>query len=459
MKTTYIFVCIAFIILFQANISAAQDTNNIINASEIITLIESNEDINLEDKILIGEINLSEINLPVDKYGRKIVKSNIEAENITFTNKIDFSNAIFQKEVRFKKCDGYIFDFHNCVFFNIIDLRESEFWEINLTECVFESRALFSECIFRDSSFDNSIYNDVVIFDNTIFKMMYEISNVKFNSTSFAQSQLSGVKFENIEFGKYSNFDTTSFGFRPTFINVTFTGYFNMESPSVDDSLEFTNVTFLGEALFRGNYTTYTVFFEDVSFKDKLDMSQSEYSTFHFKDSKFNSSIDLTRTNYNRLYIDWDLIEDKLIFDSITYLDLRQNYNNIERYEDADDVYFEYKVALREQMNGLNKIKHLIMELLCGYGVRPLRPISTGFLLIFPLMLINYKELNGQILKYNYHNLSEAYWFSVATLTNSSYENDILQSKHKKLNTVMRFVGSLLIALFLVTLVNVIIRP
>ncbi|WP_187151837.1 potassium channel family protein [Methanosarcina siciliae] len=108
----------------MSTISLATEYRDV-RASEILKQIENGEDVNLTDCRIIGELNLSEIEVetvPNPKYSEllesgffdgedlkrygvnkdlKVVESNIKIRNSIFENDLDFSNALFNKSLFF----------------------------------------------------------------------------------------------------------------------------------------------------------------------------------------------------------------------------------------------------------------------------------------------------------------------------------------------------------------------
>ena len=78
--------------------------NTEVNAEDVLKHIENGDDVNLTNCRIIGELNLSEIELKtVPITDLRIITSNISIEDSKFENKLDFSNVQFNNTVSFKR--------------------------------------------------------------------------------------------------------------------------------------------------------------------------------------------------------------------------------------------------------------------------------------------------------------------------------------------------------------------
>ncbi|KAF5434331.1 Ion channel [Candidatus Methanophagaceae archaeon] len=106
----------------------------------------------------------------------------------------------------------------------------------------------------------------------------------------------------------------------------------------------------------------------------------------------------------------------------------------------------------------------VVAGLSCGYGVKPERPLIWGFILIIVFALV-YKLGNGiRRLKLKENGDSrvsfwDAFYFSVVTFTTVGYGDWYPEDRYRKFVMIEGVLGWLLLALFLVTLANVMIRP
>jgi hypothetical protein len=119
-------VLLLFIFAVVAAANAAQsdgDGREVVQASEILEKIERGELIKYTDKIIDGNISISDLKLPKNRIDFSIhfnifeinifvngsnefndIKSRIILQNCLFKGNLDFSNAFIQEPVSFNKC-------------------------------------------------------------------------------------------------------------------------------------------------------------------------------------------------------------------------------------------------------------------------------------------------------------------------------------------------------------------
>jgi hypothetical protein len=130
----------------------------------------------------------------------------------------------------------------------------------------------------------------------------------------------------------------------------------------------------------------------------------------------------------------------------------------MEQFDVADEVYYQYR--FRSQ-TGLGD---MFMLVTCGYGVNPLHTIGLGVAIIMLFSLIYWrgngirrlKEIGGDDNRVSFW---DALYFSMVTFTTVGFGDWYPVDRYRVLVMIEGFVGWLTLALFLVTLANVMIRP
>jgi hypothetical protein len=166
-----------------------------------------------------------------------------------------------------------------------------------------------------------------------------------------------GAKF-NLGYFQQANFKGAS-----VFDEAKFNGYAEFSGAKFEDVVSFSRSEFNGEVLFI-----------DVDFvKDAS-----------FDGCKFDRNLNLLRLKFSRLIIDWDSIKNGLIADGPVYLALIKNFKDLEQSDDADNCFYQYRKWKQDQKGlGWSKLLDMIAWQSCGYGVRPSHALTWSFVIIF----------------------------------------------------------------------------
>ena len=138
----------------------------------------------------------------------------------------------------------------------------------------------------------------------------------------------------------------------------------------------------------------------------------------------------------------------------------------MEQFEDADNAYYQYRKQSQAEIEiSLSKFADAFMWFTCGYGVIPLRTIFIAGFTIMLFSLIYWKGEGITRLKENNieNNQTVSFWdalyFSAVTFTTVGYGDWFPKDRFRKFVMIEGLLGWLILALFLVTLANVMIRP
>lgn len=416
-----------------------------VQASEILKQIENGEDVNVTNCRIIGELNLSKIQLetvPNPKYyeylekgvseedlkptglnkNLKVVKSNIIIHNSTFESKLDFSNILFKKSISLTEVDfksfgnfaganfgnkasfkgtvfGNIAFFCGATFGNGTNFEGTTFGDgTNFEIVTFGDSTNFGGATFGDSTSCHLIhFGDGTSFLDTTFGDKIDFSFADFvNGTSFFGATFTNNTFFYMAtFKDYTNFGGTTFGDNTLFIFTTF-GNYTLFAPIFDSiHIIMANYNFRDTAIF-GKYTS----FEAATFGYGTSFSGATFAdTVDFSDTKFKS-VSLNDTDFKEMKISWDSLKTSLVFDGPTYVKLIRNFRNLEQFDDANNAYYQYRAERRkyEEMSARAKISDLLMQYSCGYGVKPsytVRLTIFVILLFFAIYLLEDLRASG----------------------------------------------------------------
>ena len=186
--------------------------------------------------------------------------------------------------------------------------------------------------------------------------------------------------------------------------------------------------------------------------------------------------------------VEWASLKDALIFNGPTYIKLIKNFREMEQFGDADDAYYQYRrQSQADKKWSSSKLEDIFIWLSCGYGVRPWNAPAWGVIIIFifsliympgtlnfwpftlrycPFTLFDWLRESGiRRLKEGGEDYEQdtsfcdAFYFSVTTFTTLSYGDWHPKNYYRVLAAIEGLLGWLTLALFLVTLANVMIRP
>ena len=512
-------------VLTMSSVQAQELTE--VNSSDILEKIEGGEDIHIEKARILGEFNLSKINLKtITKkeevfWGgnlvveRKIIESEIYITNSVFENDVDFRNANFNgsanfndvnfngsanfddvkfnssanfKNVNFNEYASFfsanfnsIADFNNSNFNSNAGFFGANFNSIaDFNNATFNGIAYFYYATFNyNAYFNNATFNGIAYFYGANFSNTFEseISNTNFfgKNEFFNTNFIGNADFSYVNFNGNVQFDFTNFNNNSTFTNVDFNGniYFNYVNFSgnanfnyanFNSEARFNNANFNNNAEFKGINSILFVEFIGADF-NKVDFTHAKFDRVYFSNTKF-SEIRLHQFDFNYMNIEWASLEKSILFDGPTYIKLIQNFNYMEQFEDADDANYQYRrIKQSGKKISFSWASDVMALITCGYGVRPFNTIIISFMAIMVFSLIYWNEDGISRLKENELNsyqevsLSDAFYFSVSTFTNAGYGDWYPKDHYRKYVIVEGILGWLFLALLVVTLANVMIKP
>ncbi len=422
--TSYILLSILVILLLCTEVQANEyrEVNAKVKAEDILKHIENDDDINLTDCSIVGELNVSKIKLKtipnpyfhksldaryttallfyIDlKENLSIIESNITIENSTFKNTFDFSNVLFINSA----------DFSGTIFNN----------STNFSGTIFNNSADFSGTIFNNSTnFTGATFNNSTNFSWTIFN----------NSTNF-----SGATFYNLVY----------------FAGVIFNNSADFTWATFNNSADFTWATFNNFADFTWATFHNSAYFIAVEFNDSA----------YFFETTFNNSAGFS--------VPETLDTSKNIFTDGQNCEMfSKNYNNLGLYSDADTIYYNYRKYSQEHksLTSFSKWIDILSWATCGYGVRPLHALRfVGFLiLLFSIIYLKGQGITKEAKKSENESQEvpflDALYFSIATFTGKGYVNWYPKEDFRKWVMLEGLLGWIILAIFTATLLNVMLR-
>ncbi len=332
------------VLLMSTSVQAKELTE--INATDILKQIENGEDVFLRDVRIIGELNLSKIeletvpnaewdedivfyvaesstetpNLYSETYDLekklKIVESNIVIRNSIFEEDVDFSNTKFRR---------------NVVFTGTSFSSNAGFWYANFT--------------------DNAFFQDANFAGTANFNGANFVGTANFNDANFAGD----AGFWRANFAGTANFGFANFAGDAFFQDANFAG----------DAF-FQDANFAGDAFFQDANFAGTAFFQDANFAGTATFFSAEFDKVLFTETTF-TKVYLTKIDFNRMYGRWISFNDVLESDGETYIKLIKNFREIEQFEDADAAYYQYRrLSQANKEWSVSKLWDVVAGASCG---------------------------------------------------------------------------------------------
>lgn len=464
MKDNYLY---SILLIFLISISFSYQVDALL-WNENLAQIHSGYPINYMNKLLEGSIRFGGTQNNIVNSDINIINCTIMGEvdfrGITFENPVFFLNNEFQgriltdKDTHFKKSvsfagskfanetvfsDANFWDaaiFKNCKFYNSSSFTQSNFTQdasfldaefyraANFNRAIFGGIACFKNCKFNNSvDFLRSIFVKDAQFKNIISNTDINFQYAKFNELAdFQNAEINKGHWTKCYFNGETNFDGTTFKkivyFKENYFNgplksgkyygddVTFS------SSKFNDTPSFALAEFVGYADFSSTQFKKNADFRRANFTEGVDFKESKIDgDIDLSNVKIGGKLSLERAKYNKIYVRWENLAGKLLYDDAAYMMLIKNFRDLGMLDDADACYYEYRNHRRILTNlttinqkgmlktldiGFRKFIELFLDFLYRYGVDPLRPfiLSLMTIIIFAVIwrIIGVgKQLNG----------------------------------------------------------------
>jgi uncharacterized protein YjbI with pentapeptide repeats len=297
-----------------------------ISAGDLLVKINNGENINIKEATILGNLDIDELVLARDEddYVR-IASSSIKIINSVIEGYVKFERAVFAKSVVFS-----------------------------------------GSTIKGNVSFEFSIFERIADFSSVSFNSNATFWQVQFKDRSgFSPTHVKGPKFlKSAEFK-----GNATFGFAKFFDVAEFSEAVNNKKS------EFSGAEFYKDADFCETIFSECADFYSAKFKGDLIFWGAQ---FEFIQMEWGTEISRFHTNWNdvrkSLYCDY----------GPTYLSIIKGFKELERFDDADDCYYDYrKWSQNIKSMGWSKFVDYCAWASCGYGVRPSHAICFGISLIF----------------------------------------------------------------------------
>jgi len=323
-----------------------------------------------------GDFLGAKVNKDVNFIGTKFNKTSFT--NAKFEGNVDFTGAKLEKseflntqfaDVNFSGSEHFVTTFSNIKIQNTANFERAKLEKVDFIKSKFKGDAVFGEVDLKEVKFHKVIFKGVTNFNE---------SKVE-NYANFKESQFNEVHFDNVKFLGEIDFCHTKFKGELSFIKSEFNKV-DFTYAKIKQA-KFINTNFKGISKFN------LVIFEnpkEIIF-DVKDLSKVSFMSTDITDIKFGENV---RWGGNDSF---KLIDEEIFVQSpqkqnlesllALYRNLRENYENRFRYEDAKKI-FEREINLKKE-----------------YGDKSFKSISDPEILSTKIQELtkNFKELKKKV--------------------------------------------------------------
>ena len=313
-------------------------------------------------------------------------------------------------------------------------------YNITIQDSIFENDVDLSNLLVKNSvDFSMTNFNGPVSFDGTNFNGPVNFVSTNFDSAGFRSASFNdSAYFNQANFNKAADFGWTIFNGSAYFYQTYFSGY-----------AYFFGIKFNSRAGFLGTNFNGPVYFDATNFNKPAD----------FRGAIFNGSADFeVPDSSNNIYTDGGTCEF-----------FRKRYNDKARYTDADNIYYNFrKISMDGESISISKIIDFLSWLSCGFGTK--LDYTIGWIIgIITLFAFVYKwdwktpgiYRSPEEDKENESKVSflECLCFSINTFTRLGTPNWRQRDKFWYAVTIEGVLGWIMLAIFLATLMHLLMRP
>lgn len=199
------------IILIQSCHAQKVTKMNPVSAAEIITALENNKSINLQNKLITGDLDLSQLSSNTtfnESFSQYQVNKGIYFKDCHFTGKVIFSRSDKNHNTIGKFLS--FLSFVNCGFDEDVLAKSMDISGIlAFTDCTFSKLANFEDLnALHDVNFIHTMFNGEARFQNSVFHRRLTMMRSDFAYTvSFQGSSFGGdVQLSDVKFLGYADF-------------------------------------------------------------------------------------------------------------------------------------------------------------------------------------------------------------------------------------------------------------
>lgn len=343
LKKMHAALFLLIIAALTAGIAHGSQTLREVHASDVLEKIARGEEINYDRAIITGNLDLGDLNLSRDDFGRRVIASKICINSSLINGDVDFDNLKFMRKI----------DFGGTTFRGNVSFSGSHFVSI--------------------ASFRNASFLKQADFTYAEFENLFDLSKAVFSKDAL---------FDHSEIYEFGNLSFASFKGHASFKDVVFSSYAFLNGAQFDNGVSF----------YRAEFHRETRFF-NARFLGYINFNDSRFSDYaYFTGDEFQGPISLNNSKIPDWMVDWSSIEGHLIYNEDAYQALLQRLWNLGNFDGYDNCYYQYRWQKQSyEPLGIPKAVDIFAWISCGYGVRPLRTLALGFMMIILFGIIYWK--------------------------------------------------------------------
>jgi uncharacterized protein YjbI with pentapeptide repeats len=488
----------------------------VIQASEILNKIETGLPVEYDHTLIKGNLILSKLNLPVSYFR---LKNTLMYYDYIVSNYVSENLSIVSSQIRLNECqiEGSV-DFGNTIFMKSINFENTYFnGTTSLTSSLFIGNAYFKSCNFNgpfearyaifgnECDFSGSFFKFYSDFRYAKFMQNADFNKIHFEVADFTRSHfyaranflnvnfIGDALFSESQFSKDANFNSGNY--TPTAVWDKYESIYGTGNTNFEESADFSSSQFNGKANFHWLIFRKNADFSLSNFTDEADFAASEFKQYaNFRNAQFLNGadfsmsqireesdfigamfftfLDLTKAEFNHINIYLPEGTRLVCDDGPTYLNLIKNFRDLEKYEVADNIYFQYRDWRQNQRSwsDSNKYTDILSWLSCGYGVHWEYTIFIGIVtnIIFGIFFFVKKRILSLNMSEKIIRLKESILFSLVILLSAptdwyvilfgidTYQAFVRENKYSIF--LERIIGWSLVVLLINTLSRVMIR-
>jgi len=189
---------------------------NEVSSNKVLEQIRKGLPVEYDHYTINGNLDLNELNSSsINNSLKPVIASPIIITESTINGLIDFSGAVFQEAVAFRKTkvNGEL-NFHASAFNKSVDFSGSKLGDDSeFTELIFRNRSSFDEVEFGgDAKFSSSVFNENAQFSQSKFKETADFEKAIFyKNAHFDKCQFSEAYFEGASFMEHLDLNKTTY--------------------------------------------------------------------------------------------------------------------------------------------------------------------------------------------------------------------------------------------------------